>query len=108
MVTKYKRTPSEVLPGKWITHIDPQEGRFKEGDFVLITGQTYLTSGQIILTIPAKSYAHLEIARRGLALKVPNFRGYWREHESYVVRDEHGHVRWPRVGCLELLEIQNG
>lgn len=101
-MTKYRKTPSEVLPGRWVTHIDPQEGRFKEGDFVLIAGQVYLTAAEILLVVPARSYAHIEVARRGLSLKVPQFRGFWREHESYVVRDEGGHIRWPRVGCLTL------
>lgn len=103
-MTKYKKTPSNVIPGKWITQIDPQEGRFKEGNPVLIAGKVYLTAAVVILTIPSRSYPHIEVMKRGLDLRVPEFRGYWREHESYVVRDEKGHIRWPRVGCLKLLE----
>jgi hypothetical protein len=27
-------------------------------------------------------------------------RGYYREHESYIVQDERGNYRWPLVGSL--------
>lgn len=30
-------------------------------------------------------------------------RGYYREHESYIVEDERGKRWWPRVGTLHLL-----
>lgn len=106
-MTKYTKTPSEVIPGKWVTHIDPQEGRFKEGDVVKIAGRIHPTQATVLLVVPAKSYAFHEVKRRNLDLKLPVFRGFWREHESYIVRDETGHLRWPRVGCLTLMERKN-
>jgi hypothetical protein len=103
-MTKYYKSPSEVIPGKWVLHIDEQIGRFKEGDFVSWSChyQGPIHRGVIILAVPARSYAQIEVNKRKLSLKIPPFKGYWRYHESYIVRDAKGKYWWPRVGNLKL------
>jgi len=41
------------------------------------------------------SYGMYPSRRKGLRV-----RGYYREHESYVVKTLDGRVKWPRVGSL--------
>lgn len=43
--------------------------------------------------------------RKHETLKV---RGYYREHESYIVEDSKGNRRWPRVGTIRLISHTNG
>lgn len=106
-MTKYYKTPSEVIPGKWVCHINEQSGRFKEGDFVSWSAgyRGPKHKGYVILTVPAGSYANLEVEKRKLNLSIPPFKGYWRYHESYIVEDESGRMYWPRVGNLILEKI---
>lgn len=54
----------------------------------------YSRVGRIVEVVPYGMYP----------IKQPRLRvrGYYREHESYVVEDEKGKRYWPRVGTLKL------
>lgn len=54
-------------------------------------------TGRIVEVVPYGKYPD-----RHPTLKV---RGYYREHESYIVQDDRGKRWWPRVGNLHLLTI---
>lgn len=64
--------------------------RFQLGDIVT----WYSNIGRIIEVVPYGMYPV-----RQPRLRV---RGYYREHESYVVQDSKGRRYWPRVGNLKL------
>lgn len=64
-------------------------GRFKLGDVVKVGGR----KGKVVEVVKFGMYP-----RKWPTLRV---RGYYREHESYILRMQDGTHRWPRVGAME-------
>lgn len=68
------------------------QGRFHLHDHVQWLGH----SGKVVEVVKYGMYPDWH-----LHLKV---RGYYREHESYIVEDDRGKRWWPRVGNLHLMK----
>lgn len=69
------------------------KGRFRKGEQVSWLSHT----GTIVEVVPYGMYPG---KRDRLRVK-----GYYREYESYVVRDSKGKSYWPRVGNLKLKDL---
>ena len=90
-----------LYKGHWFPIVDPQHGRFALGEVVKWRAKATQPEhvGTIILVVPERKWPSL--LGKAFTPPVPNFKGYWRDHESYVVQDEKGKRWWPRVGNLE-------
>jgi hypothetical protein len=84
--------------------IDPQNGRFKIGETVAWQAGKGKARhiGRVIAVVGAHEYPVNVNRVAYFDPPIPTFRGFWRDHESYVVEDAEGKRWWPRVGNLVL------
>lgn len=85
--------------------MDKMRGTYREGDIVTWCGGYGKSTkiGVIILIVPRGRYPDTLMRERGMTEPAPKYKGFWRDQESYVVRDSVGQTWWPRAAQLKLV-----
>lgn len=81
------------------------KGRYHVGDIVTWSGGYGKSTkiGIIILVVPRGRYPSTMMKHAKMSEPPPVEKGYWRDQESYVVRDSIGKTWWPRAAWLKLV-----
>lgn len=85
----------------------PLKNFYRKGVPLISRGQGLFKIGEQFKTPDGHTLTIIEIVAYGMyPNEHPKLRvyGYFRQHESYVVRDESGNRRWPLVGSLLKME----
>jgi hypothetical protein len=110
---RYKQELARPLRGGMKAHspkiMDKMKGTYNVGDIVAWCGGYGRSTkiGVIILVVPRGRYPDTLMREHQMTEPPPKYKGYWRDQESYVVRDSIGGTWWPRAAQLRLVRREN-